>query len=116
MWIDAAMLVRNTFVGLIGIDRGCVSAFDPVAETADEVLLGTDDRHLDFRASILIADGSMTVSTVARVNNRGGRPYLGIARLVHPVVVRAMLRRALVDLSRRAPSAGRRERERISMT
>jgi len=91
--------VRNALVGLVGIDPGDTSAFDTLERTDREVLLGTDERHLDFRASVLVEPGRdcttvVTVSTVAAVRSRAGRLYLGVVRFVHPYVVRSMLRRA----------------------
>lgn len=106
-WVRALMLLRNAVVGLVGIERGCASAFDVRARSAREALVGTDAGHLDFRASVLVERGSVTLSTVVRVRNRRGRYYLRAVRLGHAAVVRAMLRRAsprLADRSRaRAP-------------
>jgi Protein of unknown function (DUF2867) len=52
-WVVAPMGVRQALVGLVGIARGDSSSFDTVARREHEVLLGTDERHLDFRASVL---------------------------------------------------------------
>ncbi|RZU53365.1 uncharacterized protein DUF2867 [Krasilnikovia cinnamomea] len=95
----AAMLrLRNALVTPFGIEPGDTSVFETVARTEREVLLGVDAPHLDFRASVLVepAEDSTTVtlSTHATVRSRGGRAYLGVVRLFHPLVVRAMLRRA----------------------
>ncbi|MFH9419734.1 DUF2867 domain-containing protein [Streptomyces sp. NPDC017529] len=92
------------------------------AETADggEILLGQDARHLDFRASILVEspgtgerttghEGRVTLSTVVRTHNTGGRLYFAVVRRVHPVLARAMLRRTHRRLALAAPSAGERE-------
>ncbi|MFD7664038.1 DUF2867 domain-containing protein [Streptomyces sp. NPDC059788] len=94
------------------------------ATTADggELLLGRDARHLDFRASILIEspaagpgertvghDGRVTLSTVVRLHNTGGRLYFAVVRRVHPVLARATLRRTHRRLALAAPSAGERE-------
>jgi hypothetical protein len=94
----ALLHLRNALVGMVGIERGDSSAFDTLVRTDREVLLGTDAGHLDFRASVLVqpdADGTtVTVSTVAATNSATGRAYLRVVGLVHPFVVRAMLRRA----------------------
>jgi hypothetical protein len=94
----ALLSLRNALVGLVGIERDDSSAFDTLERTEREVLLGTDAGHLDFRASVLVqpdADGTtVTVSTVAATNSAAGRAYLRVVGLVHPFVVRAMLRRA----------------------
>ncbi len=93
-WVRALMLLRNAAVGLVGIERGDPSAFDVLARSEREALVGTDAGHLDFRASILVERGTVTLSTVVWLRNRRGRLYLSAVRLAHPVVVRAMLRRA----------------------
>lgn len=79
-----------------------MSSFDTGALTETEVLLGADESHLDFRASVLVSGTAVTVSTVACVHNRRGRLYLMFVRLGHPLVVRAMLARANRRLSARA--------------
>lgn len=104
-WVVALLGVRELLVGFAGIRRAGPSAFDTVARTADEVLLGTDDRHLDFRASVLREDRRIVLSTVVRVHNRRGRFYWGLVRHVHPVVVKAMLARAARRLSRNSNAA-----------
>lgn len=93
-WVPALLWVRNALVGLVGINRSDESAFDALASGGSEVLLGKDDTHLDFRVSVLVSGGVVTVSTAARTHNRRGRRYLGVVRVAHPMVVRAMLARA----------------------
>jgi hypothetical protein len=99
-WVVAALGLRQALVGFVGIARGDTSAFDTLARTDDEVLLGTDDGHLDFRASVRREPDRVVVSTVVTLHNRRGRGYFAIVRLVHPVVVQAMLNRAARRLSR----------------
>ncbi len=96
--VAALLRLRNVLAPLIGVEQGDATAFDTVARTDHEVLLGVDAAHLDFRASVLVepdADGcTVTVSTVAATRSAAGRIYLRVVRLVHPRVVRAMVRRA----------------------
>ena len=96
--VEALLRLRNALVVPFGIERGDPSAFGTVGRDGGEVLLGTDAGHLDFRASVLVEpDGrgtTVTLSTHATTRSRAGRAYLGLVRLFHPVVVRAMLRRA----------------------
>lgn len=94
LWIGALLVARESLVRLVGIDRAGRRAFDPVARTADEVLLGIDQSHLGFRASVLCEPERVVVSTVVNLHNRRGRLYSLIVRRLHPAVVRAMLRRA----------------------
>lgn len=41
-WVRAALRLRNALVGLVGIERGDRSAFDPVTVCPDWLLLGTE--------------------------------------------------------------------------
>jgi hypothetical protein len=93
-WVRTLMLLRNAAVGLVGIERGDSSAFDVLARSEREAVVGTDAGHLDFRASILVDRGRVTLSTIVHVHNRRGRLYLRAVRLAHPAIVRGMLRRA----------------------
>lgn len=99
-WVVAALGLREALVGLVGIARGGSSSFDPVARTGEEVLLGTDEQHLDFRASVLREPDRVVLSTVVQLHGARGRGYFALVRLVHPVIVRAMLTRAAYRLSR----------------
>jgi Protein of unknown function (DUF2867) len=98
-WVVAALALRDALVGLVGIDRSAPSAFATLARTADEVLLGTDERHLDFRASVLREPRRVVLSTVVQLHDARGRAYFAIVRRVHPMIVRAMLDRAASRLS-----------------
>jgi hypothetical protein len=71
-----------------------------VARSGDEVLLGSDERHLDFRVSVRREPTRVVVTTVVCLNNARGRAYSALVRLVHPTILRAMLARAAYRLSR----------------
>lgn len=115
-WVSTLMSLRNRLVrpfGLKGITAAAKSARKPAqayrigdrigifsifGQTQHELLLGIDDSHLDVRVSVLKPQGAAVacyvVSTVVRVHNRLGRAYMLPVQLVHPAVVRAMMRRA----------------------
>ena len=78
-----------------------IGIFKVYGRTDNEIVLGEDDKHLDFRLSVLRTPGSsptlggrLTVSTVVRCNNRLGRAYLFVIAPFHRLVVQASLRRA----------------------
>ena len=91
--IEQRDLAHGTFQ--VGEALGIFKVFD---RADDELLLGQDDRHLDFRVSVLVQhDGSddwATVSTVVRFNNWMGRAYFLPVRPLHNLIVPAMLRSA----------------------
>lgn len=89
-----ASLAPDAGAGRIGI-------FKVYSAERTEVVLGEDDRHLDFRVSVLcapdaVAQGArrLIVSTVVHCHNRLGRTYLFVIAPFHRMVVRASLRRA----------------------
>ncbi|WP_148588287.1 DUF2867 domain-containing protein [Streptomyces sp. WAC01526] len=89
-----------------GVLRG--ASFPVVGRADGEILLGKDARHLDFRASILVADGRVTLGTVVRLHHTAGRLYFAVVRRVHPFMARLMLRRIHRRLALAAPTAGER--------
>ena len=62
-----------------------------------EIVLGEDDRHLDFRLSLLRrtspAGTQLIATTVVRSHNALGRTYLTVIRPFHHLVIRASLAR-----------------------
>jgi hypothetical protein len=99
LWIGVLFGAREVLVRIVGIERGGSHAFDTVSANDDEVLIGIDQRHLSFRASVLLEPTRVVLSTVVSVHNRRGRAYWALVRRIHPVVVRTMLTRAARTLS-----------------
>jgi hypothetical protein len=114
-WIDTLMGLRDTLVAGLGIKtasqmhgasesgpRERIGMFKIYSKSADEIVLGEDDKHLDFRISVLrqmrtISSGPapyLIVSTVVHCHNGLGRLYLKAVGPVHRVIFPAMLRRA----------------------
>jgi len=114
-WIQALMTLRNQIVSFIGLSTpgsdtvdienpafepgSSVRGFRVFERTEDEILLGEDDSHLDFRVSILRqAEGNdflAVVSTVVRFNSWVGRAYFLPVKPMHKIIVRAMMREAV---------------------
>ncbi|MGV8937457.1 MAG: DUF2867 domain-containing protein [Allorhizobium sp.] len=108
-WIKALMAVRNRVVGLFGLkpagyrpshDVGMIGMFPIVSRSPARIVLGFDDRHLDFRIVVDVEDdgvGRQTVSltTLVSRNIRLGRVYLAIIMPFHRlIVVRTLTRLA----------------------
>jgi Protein of unknown function (DUF2867) len=113
-WVAALMTLRDALVASFGlktskqlrksVDKAApprVGIFKVYSANAQEIVLGEDDRHLDFRASVLrsVIAGSageqrLVLSTVVRCHNRLGRFYIFVIAPFHRLVVRASLRRA----------------------
>jgi len=92
--VRALFGVREVVVRMVGIEPGGRGVFATVARSAEEVLVGTDQSHLGFRASVLVETDRVVLSTVVRLRNRRGRVYFALVRLIHPWVVRRMLAQA----------------------
>ena len=113
-WVGKLMLVRDAVVARFGLKTGKhlatlagaaadrrVGIFKVYSTDATEIVVGEDDRHLDFRVSVLCsrtggpdAGARLTVSTVVHCNNLLGRSYLFVIAPFHRLVVKASLRRA----------------------
>ena len=77
-----------------------IDFFRILARSDRELILGEDDRHLDFRLSLLLRarpDGSgdeLVATTVVRCHNALGRVYLALIAPFHRLVVITNLSRA----------------------
>ena len=75
-----------------------VGPFALISLSDEEVVFGQDDRHLDFRCSVLVdeVDGARQVvcATVVRVHSAIGRAYLAAIRVAHPRLTAMLLSRA----------------------
>lgn len=105
-WIRGLMRVRDAVMARLGVktskqiglaaDR--VGFFPVRARREDEIMLGEDDRHLDFSTSLLLdrsgAEPLVVMTTIVHCHNALGRCYLAVIRPFHVVIVRASLARA----------------------
>ena len=108
-WVRRLVKARNRIVGPfrlktveIGLDQPLqptIGGFPVVAQSAREVVLGFDDRHLDFRISVTVNASSgtgtlVTVATIVKTNNFLGRAYLATIMPFHRLIVRHLLEQA----------------------
>ncbi len=111
-WINGLLALRNKIAGLIGLDDykdaagvsreglrvGARSGlFSIYAIEGDEVIAGGDDRHLNFRVSVMKRDREVVIGTLVMYHNRLGRAYMSLIRPFHRVVVKAMLQKAIKE-------------------
>jgi len=110
-WASALMGARDAIMKPFGIKTtdslqkatgGRIGIFKIYAIQPDEIVLGEDDHHLDFRISVLVRPRAtsaghqheVVVSTVVHCHNRLGRVYLAVITPFHRLIVRALLQRA----------------------
>lgn len=110
-WFKALLSIRDGVVRPFGLQtsaelRGSSAEEDridffPILSAYDnELILGKDDQHLNFRISVLLQKGVsgpdlVFATTAVRCNNRLGRIYLATIKPFHRLVVRSNLRRAV---------------------
>jgi hypothetical protein len=110
-WIRGLMRLRNRITSLLGLkpaelalhDRregsANVGAFPVISSAPERVVLGFDDKHLDFRivvdlAKIDVSHSQITTTTLVRPHNLLGRTYLAVVLPFHRMIVFAMLAQA----------------------
>lgn len=98
-WVSALMRLRTVLVAPFGLNTEVTSpkriGFFPLVTRADnELILGLDDSHLDFRISVLKQDGQIYFATWVRTKNRFGRLYLRLIMPFHVLIVRNAVGRA----------------------
>ncbi|WP_026951009.1 DUF2867 domain-containing protein [Algoriphagus mannitolivorans] len=127
-WVEKLFSFRNKVVKLIGlkIPKGVqdkqsqlekfncepgdrIGLFKVFEKTEHEVILGEDDKHLNFRVSLLIhTDGNdpmkkeLAISTAVVFNNWMGKLYFLPVRPFHHLIVPTMLKGMIRELEKEA--------------
>lgn len=114
-WVNQLMRLRNALVAPFGLKTGKglppaaiparfsagdrAGIFRVLARSAEELLLGEDDRHLDFRFSLLLRESEacqeVFATTTVHFHNVWGRLYFLFVAPVHRLIIPAMLRNAV---------------------
>ncbi len=104
--IRRLLRLRDLLVRPLGLRTasglGPQQGFPVLARRDDEVLMGLDDRHLDFRVSlrVLPAGGAaefLQLTTTVTFHGRLGRLYFAAVQPFHRRIVPAMLRSAVTE-------------------
>jgi Protein of unknown function (DUF2867) len=104
-WINKLLRLRNALVSPFGLKAGeknskpfveKIGIFPVLNEAPHRIVLGLDDKHLDFRLLVDVNDAgeemqTVTASTLVRTHNAFGRIYLAIVKPFHRIIVPAML-------------------------
>ncbi|QWF18483.1 DUF2867 domain-containing protein [Lysobacter capsici] len=112
-WIGGLMRVRDALVAGLGLKTARrlhrlganggerVGMFRIYERQPLEIVLGEDDKHLDFKLSVLcqppgeaVARRRLIVSTAVHCHNRLGRAYIAAIAPFHRLIVRSCLRHA----------------------
>lgn len=122
-WIEKLFRLRNAIVSVFGLKTGDKAAsrkevlanfkgeigekigvFKVFDRATDEIILGEDDIHLNFRVSFLLAPKEqyrkdVIISTTVHFNNWFGRLYFFPVKPFHKLIVPAMLESVIKALS-----------------
>lgn len=119
-WVRAALMVRDLAVAPFGLKTAFSLRYAPAGRpqagvgsfinffrvqsvAGDEILLGENDRHLDFRISIRRSGRSperLSLATWVRTHNTLGRLYLRLITPGHVLIVTSRLRALARQLAR----------------
>jgi hypothetical protein len=113
-WIQGLLRLRDGLMRPLGVKttieiggasaidgRDHIAFFPVIRRLPTEIVLGEDDRHLDFRASVMMQTDEpggarrLVVTTAVRRHNLLGRVYLGVITPFHVLIVRSSLGRVL---------------------
>ncbi len=107
-WIMQLMKIRNIIVSLFGLKTDTTlnkkkvlkvgekfGIFKIYSIQKDEIIVGEDDRHLNFRVSILKQDEELIISTFVHYNNLFGKVYMTLITPFHKLIVKAMMKSAI---------------------
>jgi hypothetical protein len=118
-WLMILLAVRNLLVKLLGLRSSDEIPWPPVDEELrvgsrlgaftvhgfdeDEIVLGEDDDHLDFRVSMLREPSGegIILTTLVKHNDWRGRLYFLPVGFFHRLIVPAMMRSAVTRLDSR---------------
>lgn len=71
-----------------------IGPFPVELETEDEIIAGFDDKHLNFRVSVMRDAGQIMLATWVQPHNLGGRLYLAAIMPFHIAIARNAIARA----------------------
>jgi hypothetical protein len=104
-WVGRLTKLRNVVVRPFGLKTGAepdaspdsrIGIFPLISQAPGRVVLGLDDRHLDFRILVEVnglgaGRQEVAVSTIVKTHNLLGRTYLAIVKPFHRIIVPAVL-------------------------
>jgi hypothetical protein len=104
-WAEALTRLRNVLVTPFGLKtsgesrtapREMIGIFPIVSQTPDRLVAGFNDKHLDFRVVVDVANSgtlrNVTLTTLVLTHNWLGRTYLAIILPFHRLIAPSLLR------------------------
>ena len=103
-WARGLLLIRKVLTAPFGLSNDGPPADDKIGpfpvetETMNELVAGFDDKHLDFRVSVMSQDGRVFLATWVHPHNIGGRFYLACILPFHVLIARNALKRVAANV------------------
>lgn len=98
-WARFLLRIRRLLTTPFGLSNDGPDSDDKVGifpveiDTDRELIAGFDDKHLDFRVSVLTTEGHVHLATWVHPHNIGGHLYLGTIMPFHILIARDALTR-----------------------
>ena len=122
-WTSVLFKLRNRIVGIFGLKTGNgevskehiiqnfkglkgekLGFFEVYYSDVNEIILGENDRHLDFRTSLFLdrtnEENSLFISTTVAFHNFFGKFYFLIVKPFHKIIVRSMMKRMVSEANK----------------
>lgn len=125
-WIDKLFKFRNMIVKLVGLKTANniskrqlqlnnfkgepgeqIGLFKVFQRTDNEIILGEDDKHLNFRVSLFLEQSGiepyqkqLTISTLVKFNNKFGKIYFIPVKPFHKKIVPTMLKGIIKEINK----------------
>ena len=102
-WARGLLVLRRIVTAPFGLDNDGpdvpdkVGPFPVESETETELVAGFNDKHLDFRVSVMSVDGQVSLATWVSPHNVGGRLYLAAIMPFHIAIAKNALQRVATD-------------------
>lgn len=106
-WARLLLQIRGAVVAPFGLSKEGPEAADKIGifpvETVDkhEIVAGFNDKHLNFRVSVISRNDHVFLATWVRPHNIGGRIYLRAIMPFHILISRDALRRVARNSDKR---------------
>jgi len=98
-WADFLLLIRRIVTTPFGLSNDGPDAEDKMGvfpveiENSNELIAGFNDKHLNFRVSVISQGGQVFLATWVHTHNIGGKLYLKAIMPFHIAIVRNALQR-----------------------
>jgi len=102
-WARFLLTIRRAITAPFGLSNDGPVAIDKVgifpveSETNQELIAGFNDRHLNFRVSVISRNGHVFLATWVHPHNIGGKLYLATILPFHILIARNALARVSVE-------------------